>query len=205
MMPEKPISIKEIRKLSEDAKEKLIAKIEQDARYNEVKYFGCCQVVLDALQRNLDIGNGGAFRAASGLLGGVAMAREVCGALVGGVMGIGLVYGRASLTTENVGPENLKFLETRVRGSRLCERFREKFGSLRCADVMVSVGRKGFPRFNTLEAFEDHAKCEKVTGPASGFAAEIILQPTELFTDEINALLDDIRQIRKEQQTQGKI
>ena len=198
-MPKKPVSIQVARKLSEEAREGLIRKIEQNARYNEVKYFGCCQVVLDALQRNLNIGNGGAFKAASALLGGVAMTREVCGALVAGVMGIGLVYGRANLETENVGPENLKFLEARVRGSRLCDRFREKFGSLRCADIMVSVGRKDFPRFNTLEAFEDHAKCENVTGPASRFAAEIILQPTELFADEINALLDDMRQIREQQ------
>jgi C_GCAxxG_C_C family probable redox protein len=205
MMPEKPISIQEIRKLSEDAKEKLIGKIEQVARYNEVEYFGCSQVVLDALQRNLNIGDGGAFKAASALLGGVAMTREVCGALLGGVMAIGLVYGRANFESGKVGPENHEFLEARVRGSKLCDRFKEMFDSLRCADVMVSVGRKDFPRFNTVEAFEDHAKCENVTGPAARFAAEIILQPTELFTDEINALLDDIRQIRKEQQTQGKI
>jgi C_GCAxxG_C_C family probable redox protein len=198
-MSKEPISIQEARKVSEEAKEELIRKIEQDARSNEVEYFGCCQVVLDALQRNLNIGNGGAFKAASALLGGVAMTREVCGALVGGVMAIGLVYGRASLETGKVGPENREFLEARVRGSRLCDRFKEKFGSLRCADVMVSVGRKDFPRFNTVEAFEDHAKCENVTGPAARFATEIILQPTELFADEINALLDDMRQIRKQQ------
>ncbi len=198
-MSKEPISIQEARKVSEEAKEELIRKIEQDARYNEVEYFGCCQVVLDVLQRNLNIGNGGAFKAASALLGGVAMTREVCGALVGGVMAIGLVYGRASLETGKVGPENPEVLEARVRGSRLCDRFKEKFGSLRCADVMVSVGRKDFPRFNTVEAFEDHAKCENVTGPAARFATEIILQPTELFADEINALLDDMRQIRKQQ------
>ena len=198
-MSKEPISIQEARKVSEEAKEELIRKIAQDARSNEVEYFGCCQVVLDALQRNLNIGNGGAFKAASALLGGVAMTREVCGALVGGVMAIGLVYGRASLETGKVGPENREFLEARVRGSRLCDRFKEKFGSLRCADVMVSVGRKDFPRFNTVEAFEDHAKCENVTGPAARFAVEMILQPTELFADEINALLDDMRQIRKQQ------
>lgn len=86
-----------------------------------------------------------------------------------------------------------------MRASKLCDRFKEKFGSLRCVDVMVSVGRKEFPRFNTIEAFEEHAKCEHVTGPAARLAAEIILQPTELFADEINELLDDMRQIRKQQ------
>ena len=124
-MSKEPISIQEARKVGEEAKDGLIRKIEQDARSNEVEYFGCCQVVLDALQRNLNIGNGGAFKAASALLGGVAMTREVCGALVGGVMAIGLVYGRASLETGKVGHENLKFLEARVRGSRLCDRFKE--------------------------------------------------------------------------------
>lgn len=198
-MSNEPISVQEARTLSEDVKEELIGKIEGDARYNEVEYFGCSQVVLDALQRSLHIGNGGAFKAASAFAGGVAMTREVCGALLGGVMAIGLVYGRASLETGGVGAENPDFLEARVRASKLCDRFKEKFGSLRCVDVMVSVGRKEFPRFNTIEAFEEHAKCEHVTGPAARLAAQIILQPTELFADEINELLDDMRQIRKQQ------
>lgn len=198
-MSKEPISIQDVRKLSEEERQGLIRRIEQDARHNEIEYFGCSQAVLGALQRNLAIGNGEAFKAASALLGGVAMSREVCGALTGGVMAIGLVYGRASLENGNIGPENHEFLEARVRGSKLCDRFREEFGSLRCGDVMVSAGRKDFPGFNTVEAFEDHAKCENVTGPAARFAAEIIFQPTELFADEIDALLDDMRQIREQQ------
>jgi hypothetical protein len=51
--------------------------------------------VLSALQRNLNIGNGKTFKAATSFAGGVAGKHEVCRALLGGVMAIRLVYGRA--------------------------------------------------------------------------------------------------------------
>jgi len=198
-MSNEPILTLKLREMSDEAKEELIRKIEEDARENEIEYFGCSQVVLDALQRHLNIGNVETFKAATALAGGVGAKGEVCGALLGGVLAIGLVYGRANLEAGKVGPEQPEFVESRVRAGRLCDRFKEKFGSLRCADVKVAVNRKEYPRFNTVEAFEDHAKCADVTGPAARFAAEIILQPTELFASEINALLEDMSQIRKQQ------
>jgi len=196
------ISIEQARKMSDAERKNLLDKIEQNAFDNEVNYFGCSQVVLNALQRHLDIGDGGALKSASALAGGVAAMRESCGALLGGVMAIGLVYGRTKVEDDKIGPENIGFLEARVRSAKLCEQYKEKFGSLRCGDVMKEVGRKDFPRFDTLEAFEDHAKCAKVTGPAARLAAEVILEPSEAYADSINELLADIRKIREEQKKQ---
>jgi len=198
----KAVSIEQARKMSDAARKDLLDRIEQNASDNEVTYLGCSQVVLNALQRYLDIGDGGALKSATALAGGVATMREACGALMGGVMAIGLVYGRAKVEDDKIGPENIGFLEARVRSAKLCEQYKEKFGSLRCGDVMHEVGRKDFPRFDTLEAFEDHAKCSKVTGPTARLAAEIILEPSEAYADSINELLADIGKIREEQKKQ---
>ena len=204
-MSQEPISPQKARKMSEEEKEELIRKIEQDAHDNEIKYFGCSQVVLDALQRHLNIGNGGAFKAASALAGGVATKREVCGALIGGVMAIGLAYGRAKFEAGKVGREQPDYVEAQVRATRLCDRFRERFGSPICRFVRYSVREPGFKEhtnYDTIEQFEDHAKCGDVTGPTARLAAEIILQPTESFVAEINAKLEEIAQVRKLQKQQ---
>jgi len=58
------------------------------------KYSGCSQSVLLALQEAFDIGDQESFRAATVLSGGVARRGETCGALLGGLMALGLVYGR---------------------------------------------------------------------------------------------------------------
>ena len=82
------------RKLDSCEKDELISSIEYDANFNEVHYHGCSQAVLDAMQKNLGIGNVEVFKSASAMAGGICSMGEVCGAVTGGIMAIGLVYGR---------------------------------------------------------------------------------------------------------------
>jgi C_GCAxxG_C_C family probable redox protein len=198
------ISIEQARKMSKAERKTLLDRIEKMAFDNEVTYFGCSQVVLNALQTYLDIGDGGALKSASALAGGVAAMRETCGALLGAVMGVGLAYGRAKVVDGKIGPENIGFLEARLRSAKLCQEYKKKFGSFCCKDVMKAVGRKDFPRFDTLEAFEDHAKCANVTGFTARAAAEILLEPSEAYADRMNELLADFAKIREEQKKQRR-
>lgn len=195
-------SIEQARKMSNAERKTLLDKIEQNASDYEVTYFGCSQAVLNALETYLDIGDGSALKSASAFAGGVAAMRETCGALLGAVMAIGLAYGRAKIVDDKIGPENVAFLEARVRSAKLCEEYKKKFGSFCCKDVMKAVGRKDFPRFDTLEAFEDHAKCATVTGFTARAAAEVILEPSEAYADRIHELLADFAKIREEQKKQ---
>jgi len=206
-MPKESMSVQKARELSQEEKEQLFRTIEQYAYDAEVIYWGCSQAVLDALQRHLNLGNGETFKAASAFAGGVARTREVCGALLGGIMVIGLAYGRTKFEAGKVGLEQSDYLEAQVRASRLCERFKEKFTSLRCDDVRRLVREpdfKEYTRYNTLESFEDHSKCGNVTGPAARLAAEIILLPKEVFATEINAQLEDLAQLRKLQKGEAE-
>lgn len=203
-MSVKGISLQEAKKMSGEEREQLIGLIEKEAYDNEVSYWGCGQAVLDALQRYLNLGGVEAFKAASGLAGGVGRMREACGALIGGVMAIGLAYGRAKFEPGKICFEQADYREAEVRSTRFCERFREEFGGhIRCEDVKAFVRRgdesQGYFRFDTIEAFENHAKCGNVCGPAARFAAEIMLEPTESFKAEMDAELEDIMQVRRDQ------
>jgi len=73
--------------------EELVTKIGRVALEND-HYSGCSQAVLGALQTELGIGNAESFRAATSLSGGVARRGETCGALLGALLGLGLVCGR---------------------------------------------------------------------------------------------------------------
>jgi C_GCAxxG_C_C family probable redox protein len=61
------------------------------------KFSGCSQSVLLAIQEAFEIGNLESFKAATVLSGGVARKGETCGALLGGLMALGLVVGRTDI------------------------------------------------------------------------------------------------------------
>jgi C_GCAxxG_C_C family probable redox protein len=62
------------------------------------KYSGCSQSVLLALQEAFNIGDHESFKAATVLSGGVARKGETCGAVIGGLLALGLVAGREDIT-----------------------------------------------------------------------------------------------------------
>ena len=121
-------------------------------------------------------------------------------------MAIGLAYGRPKYTEGKTAHEEPEYMESVLRSRQLCDRFKEMFRSLRCGDVKVVVrgaDYREYTRFNTLENFLDHAKCGDVTGPTARLAAEVILEPTEYYTADINAELEDLRQVREQQKSQS--
>ena len=206
-MPEGRISLEKAKKLSKEEKEQLISQIEEMSRYNEITYWGCPQAVLGSLLYHFDIGDGSAFKAATCFTGGVTHKREICGALSGGVMAIGLAYGRGEYTEGKTAHEQPEYMEANLRVSKLCERFEEMFGSLRCQDVFIFARGdeyKEYPKYNTLEAFLDHDNCGRVTGPAARLAAEVMLEPVELYQAGIDEELENLKQAREEQRRQSK-
>lgn len=83
------------------------------------KYSGCSQSVLLALQESFNIGNLESFKAATVLSGGVARSGETCGALIGGLMALGLVKGR----------EEMKDTDTYVKAVNIAVDIRSRFMS----------------------------------------------------------------------------
>ena len=204
-MAEKQASLEEIRGMNQEDKERLLKTIEEEACDNEIKYWGCSQAVLDVLQRHFKLGDGNTFKAATAFAGGIAGNREACGALIGCVMAISLASGRAGYETGKIGLEQADLVECSARARKFCDRFRERLGGLRCSEVRAAMGFDPEAKAVKLtpETFKEHEKCGDVTGTAARLAAEIILEPLELYTAQIQATLEMMAQFRKQLAAEG--
>lgn len=99
-------------------------------------YGGCAQMTLRALQEVLGLDDLGSFKAASALSGGVTLAGEVCGALLGAVMAVGLATGRSRLEPTSQSAEYAKAMDA---GKKVFDKFKEEFGGVRCRDIHVKL------------------------------------------------------------------
>jgi C_GCAxxG_C_C family probable redox protein len=159
-------------------KEELLRKIEETAYKYEIEYHGCSQCVLKALQTHLNLGNGDAFKAATAFAGGYADMGDICGALSGGFMAIGLACGRDRLEETSVSSGYQKASKLSLK---LYERFKKEFGGVRCWDVQDSVFGRHFDGLNPAETVEfekakGYEKCANVVKKAAQLAGEIILE-----------------------------
>ena len=182
--------LEKIRGMSPEEQEQVIQKIEQSAYEYEWFYGGCGRSTLRALQEGFDIGDGDTFRAVTPFSGGVHN-NELCGALVGGTMAVGLVYASGEFEQGKVEERPLAikspvYERAGERANKLCDRFREEFGGLKCRDVM----HKLHGRVWNLQVPEERAEfvqprlhdtCGEVAKKAARLAAEVILE--ESLTD----------------------
>ncbi|MFC1917112.1 C-GCAxxG-C-C family protein [Chloroflexota bacterium] len=174
--------------LSPQEKEALVQKIAAEARYNELHYYGCSQSVLGALQKHLGIGSDGLFKAATPFFGGATMG-ELCGAVSGGMLAIGSVYGREQFQDGVNAHNDPQCAESRRRARFFLHKFRDEYGYLTCRDIRYQV--RGIPTFAQLlppdptpedwaradALYPNHDKCGDVCAKAAKLAAEVILAP----------------------------
>ncbi|MEL9997540.1 MAG: C-GCAxxG-C-C family protein [Sulfolobales archaeon] len=162
-------------------KELLLSRVESLAKELDLKYHGCSQMTLKAIQEVLNLSDGNVFKAASALAGGVARGGEVCGALLGALMAVSLVFGRDKLEpiTESKGYK--KAMEV---GYKVFDEFKETFGSVRCRDIHIRL----FGRYynlrdpNELNEFVSSGaidKCSDVVKTAAKIAVKAIIEHME--------------------------
>lgn len=157
---------------------KIVEEVGRTAYELERIYHGCSQCVLKALQDHLDLGDGLTFKAASALAGGVGRMGDACGSLLGGIMAIGLAFGREKLEVTTDSPAYQKAQEF---AGELCDRFIKEFGSIVCRDIQKSIFGRSFDlrKPEEREAFlkaGGYDKCPEVAKRAASMAAEIIIR-----------------------------
>lgn len=168
-------------KYSDKQKKEIILKVKQTASEDERAITGCARSVLHALQEHLGLGDEEVIRAAAPLAGGAARSGSLCGALIGGIMGIGLAYAPSTLRGALEIPGYVKSMEL---AGMLCDRFKEKFGALNCREIQYLMWGRSWnvrdpqEREDFLKP-EFHDKCGDVAGEAAMLAAEIILENAE--------------------------
>jgi C_GCAxxG_C_C family probable redox protein len=163
-----------------------IERVKKKAHEND-QYSGCSQAVLSSLQDEFGIGNDEVFKSATVLSGGVARHGETCGALIGALMGLGLVVGREKM-------EDTEAYRSAMEPSdELIERFKEELkkqfgfegeldGTL-CKQIHEKIYGRAFDMTDRCDyqAFLDagghsDSGCFKVCGIAGQVGAEKILE-----------------------------
>ncbi len=140
---------------------------------------GCAQSVLAALQDVFEMRDDAVFKSASGLSGGGGLSTDgSCGALSGGIMAIGMKFGRER---ENFKDPDRKRMVAYRLGNRLCERFIEEYGSTVCWKIQRSHLGKEYDLWASedYEEFDRIAyqkeKCPQLVANAARWTAEIII------------------------------
>jgi len=131
--------------------------------------YNCAQSVLSAFCEDLNFDRETALKLATGFGAGMARRQEVCGAVSGGIMAIGLKFGRG-LADEKAVAENTYLLV-----GEFMKRFSDKYGSCLCrvlldgCDLMTENGRI-FYKENDLSG----KICRPCVAAAVGFLEDII-------------------------------
>ncbi|MBN1152193.1 MAG: C_GCAxxG_C_C family protein [Dehalococcoidia bacterium] len=166
-----------------NSKQERIARVSAKAGDYEEMSVNCAQGTLAALHEEFGFEGGKELLKAATFFPGLMSRKETCGALLGGLMAMGLAYGRDKLfdpawSTPEANEEMFKY---RQKVYRFCEAFKAEFGSTMCGVIRpLIMGRD----YDTMKP-EDRAqfladggkqKCRIPPEAAARIAAEILLE-----------------------------
>jgi len=162
------------RQVEPGSRTKLLDRVAWAAYHNDRVYEGCSRSVLYALQDHLHLEGGSALKASTALAGGIARMGETCGALIGGIMAIGLVLGSEDLADIQA------YRDSMAASYQMYERFKEEMDSTTCFEIQTKLLGRSFD-FKQDESAEEWYKvggleqCPMVCGVAARIAADIIM------------------------------
>ena len=137
----------------------------------------CAQTSFAVLQQEFEL-DGNEILKALTPFPGIALRGETCGAVIGCMMAIGLVYGRNDLGDWK------GYLPSLPPSRRFCRRFEEQYGSIDCADLLEKTLGKRYDLANRVDAFKyaargDQKSCGQIITNAVFIAADIIQKKAE--------------------------
>lgn len=133
-----------------------------------LEFQGCSQVVLATFQELLGLGDELTFKAASCLACGIGREGKTCGALLAGVMVLGMKYGRARLDEGVLG-----VLQGMEQAGSLVRSFEREFGTTSCREISGIDWRdlKAAMEFTLSPEIE---KCHQLVAKTAEMVSEII-------------------------------
>lgn len=166
-----------------NSKQERIARASTKAGDYEEMSVNCAQGTLAALQEEFGLEGGKELLKAATFFPGVMSRRETCGAILGGLMAMGLAYGRDKLFDPAwVTPEsNEQMFRYRDKVYRYCEAFKAEFGSTMCGVIRPLIMGRDYDTSKPEERAQFLAdggkkKCRVPPEVAARIAAEIFLE-----------------------------
>ena len=156
------------------SQEDRLSKLNQKVTKTLDRSKNCAQTSFAVLQEEFDL-EGGPILKALTPFPGISLRGETCGAVIGCLMAIGLVYGRDDL-------DDWKgYLASLPPSRRFCRRFEEEHGSTACADLLETKLGHRYDLANRVDALKYAATggkktCGKIIASAIEIAAEIIMK-----------------------------
>jgi C_GCAxxG_C_C family probable redox protein len=148
------------------------------AKEYEKKCTGCAQSVVAGLLDALGIEDESVFKAASGLADGIGLTGDgSCGALTGGCMVMGLLFGRERKDHEDM----MKPMKSYLMCKELHKDFMKHYGSCRCFDIQEKLMGRTYNMYDPeelKEAFKSGMMehCSGVVGRSAEKTAKMILE-----------------------------
>jgi C_GCAxxG_C_C family probable redox protein len=158
-------------------KEEILEKAYRLGKVYEKKCTGCAQTAIAAIFEALGIWNEDVFKAASGLADGLGLTGDgSCGALVGGSMVIGYLYGRGKDEFEDMN----RPMKSYAMVKKLHDKYVKKYGTCRCHDVQTKLVGRSFNLWDADElkqAFKSGMMehCSDLVGNIARLTTKIIL------------------------------
>ncbi len=111
-------------------REALVEAVRKRAYDYDFNCHGCSQAVVRCFLDIFEESNTALFRAASPFAAGMSMTGNNCGALIGGLMILGVVFGRTSMG------DGMEGILSGIRPARrLVKHFQHRFGTVNCRDL----------------------------------------------------------------------
>jgi C_GCAxxG_C_C family probable redox protein len=151
-----------------DGKAAFVADIKKRTFDTEMKCHGCAQVIVQSFLDAFDEDNTPVSMASSPFAAGMALTGNNCGALIGGLMVLGLFYGRKDVT------EGMPGILAGIRPMRkLVRYFGETYQNLNCREITetdLADPEKATAYFEAggLE------KCATMMADVAGFVGDMI-------------------------------
>jgi len=151
------------------------------AKKYELENQNCAQCVFAAVTESLGMENKDIFRAATGFADGVGLTGEgQCGAISGGVMAIGYLFGRQRDEFHRRG----KMIKALLLSRQLHDRFIAKYGVCRCHELQTKFYGKFY---NLLDPAELEAAvkagvmetCSTLAGDIAKITVQLIQEQQE--------------------------
>ena len=131
------------------------------------KGYNCCQSVLGAFSDRLEISEETAMRLGAGF-GSGAGTGELCGAITGAVVALDLIAG-GDATGDPVGAKR----QAAARARELQSRFSQRFGALRCRELLRNEKEESSDAVKTL-GISDH--CGVMIATAVELTEELLIE-----------------------------
>jgi C_GCAxxG_C_C family probable redox protein len=166
----------EAQKMAAQNNEEIYKNLDQSVTETLALSGNCAQTTFLSLSEQFDLEDDAILKALTPFPG-IALRGETCGAVIGCLMVLGLVYGRDK---ENLNDWQ-SYLNSLPPSRRFCRQFEKEFGSTMCGDIVETEFGKRFNLADPIEAMEWFncgaiEKCGEVISKGVHIAADLILE-----------------------------